>query len=275
MTRTTIEWTHYLTMAGLVIQGHTCNAWWGCSKVSPACDNCYAWILDGRRLFDTETHWESAPRLVFPNWHKPALAWNRHAERSGYPERVFCGSMCDVMERNDKDGDLNALRQQLYDLIEQTPNLIWMLLTKRPHEYKKFLRKAWLKDPPANVWLLTTVENADYLWRIDEELKAPAVVHGISVEPMLGPVKLPKQFLRLGNRAWVIAGGESGRGKGIRPSLPDWFRDLRNQCVDAGVPFFFKQWGNHNSELIQLANKHDAGRLLDGREWNEYPGVQY
>jgi protein gp37 len=112
------------------------------------------------------------------------------------------------------------------------------------------------------------MEREDYLWRIGELLKAPAVVHGISVEPMLGPVQLPANFLALGNRAWVIAGGESGPG--ARPSNIDWFRNLRGQCVATHVPFFFKQWGEHGSDLVKIGKKQ-AGRILDGREWDQFP----
>jgi protein gp37 len=257
MEHSTIEWTD-----------NTFNPWWGCVNVSPACDHCYAEKLDKRRIFDTATHWgNNATRLMQSDyyWDQPH-AWNRRAERRGINERVFCGSMCDVMERR---SDLNAPRKRLFTLIEETPNLIWMLLTKRPQEFGKLLPKGWLKDARPNIWLLTTVETSDYLWRIAELLKAPAVVHGISVEPMLGRVKLPATFLELGKRAWVICGGESGPG--ARPAQIEWIRNCRDQAVSAGLPFFFKQWGNHNSDLIRINNKHDAGRLLDGREWNEYP----
>jgi protein gp37 len=159
----------------------------------------------------------------------------------------------------------------VYGLIEATPNLNWLLLTKRPQEYSKFLPKAWLKDPRPNVWLMTTVEHRDYVWRIDEILKVPAVVHGLSMEPLLGPITLPSSFLKLGRSAWAITGGESGRKP--RPSQPDWFRSLRDQCVAAGVPFHFKQWGEYGSDLVKIGKK-TAGRALDGREWDELPLVE-
>ncbi len=148
-----------------------------------------------------------------------------------------------------------------------TPNLVWMLLTKRPQEFRNFLPKEWLKAPRSNVWL-STMEHRDYLWRIEELLKTPAVVHGISVEPMLGPITLPPEFLALGQGAWVITGGESGPG--ARPSRHEWFRNLRNSCVNADVPFFFKQWGEHGPDLVRIG-KQQAGRVLDGREWDEFP----
>ncbi len=172
------------------------------------------------------------------------------------------------MERRE---DLNEPRQRLFRLIEETPNLDWLLLTKRPQEYSKLLPKTWLKDPRPNVWLMTTVEHQDYTWRIDEILKVPAVVHGLSLEPLLGAVMLPEEFLELGSRGWVITGGESGRKP--RPSQPDWFRSLRDQCVSAGVPFHFMQWGEYGSDLVKIGKKN-AGRVLDGRTWDEFPSPE-
>ncbi len=193
------------------------------------------------------------------------MKWNRRAERLGLHYRVFCGSMCDVMERR---SDLDAPRLRLFRLIEETPNLDWLLLTKRPHEYSKLLPKRWMVTPRSNVWLMTTVENSECLWRIDALLEAPAVVHGLSMEPLLGPITLPMTFLKLGNKGWVIAGGESGPG--ARPTKIEWLRDLRDRCVVAGVPFHFKQWGEHGADLVRIGKKQ-AGRELDGREWDGLP----
>ena len=258
MQNSTIEWTD-----------HTFNGWWGCVNVSPACDHCYAEARDKRKMFSPETHWgkDAARRINSDDYWNEPYTWNRRAARLGINQRVFCGSMCDVMERR---ADLDAPRKRLFKIIEETSNLTWMLLTKRPQEYRKMLPHAWLKDPRPNVWLMTTVEQQDYLWRVEEVLNAPAVVHGISVEPMLGPITLPEQFLALAGRAWVISGGESGPG--ARPSEAGWFRTLRDQCVSAGVSFFFKQWGEHGADFIKIGKKQ-AGRILDGREWNEFPGV--
>src|SRR5688500_1862712 len=101
-------------------------------------------------------------------------------------------------------------------------------------------------------------------------LKVPAVVYGVSVEPMLGPITLPNTLMDLGNRAWVIVGGESGRTRTIRTSRIEWFRDIRDQCIQAGVPFHLKQWGLHNSDLMRIGKKA-SGRMLDRREWDEFP----
>lgn len=256
MQNSKIEWTD-----------NTFNPWWGCVNVSPACDHCYAQQFAGRKTRTKKQLWgKDAHRLISGDryWEEPRK-WNQRAERHGSRERVFCGSMCDVMERR---ADLNEPRQRLFSLIEETVNLDWLLLTKRPQEYAKLLPKSWLNKPRPNVWLMTTVEHGDYLWRIDEILKVPAVVHGVSMEPLLGPIKLPNSFLKLGQAAWVIAGGESGRKP--RPSQPEWFRNLRDQCVDARVPFHFKQWGEYGSDLVKIGKKV-AGRILDGREWDEVP----
>jgi protein gp37 len=255
---TSIEWAH-----------HTFNPWWGCVKVSPACDHCYAETF-ARRVGYSETGsqfpiWgKDTERRVFgeKHWAEP-LRLNRWAKDSGMRERVFCGSMCDVMEDH-----LEAERQRplLYELIEQTPHLDWLLLTKRPQNFRRFLPKGWLSDPLQNVWLMTTVESQAQTWRAVELMTTPAAVRGLSCEPLLGPLDLTcidyrtegsgdpcsvdalsGNFRSLGGGGrlpridWVICGGESGHT--ARPMHPDWARSLRDQCQAAQVPFFFKQWG--------------------------------
>lgn len=229
-----IEWTD-----------HTFNPWWGCVEVSPACDNCYARQLDARFKRRDETHWgKSAPRLPASEkvWVEP-LKWNAAAGREGVRKRVFCASMADVMEDRpyvSYPGDVHVPteRMRLYRLIEATPNLDWLLLTKRPQNFRRFLPAEWLERPRPNVWGMTTVESDEYRWRATELLKTPFVVHGLSMEPLLGSVDLSGIIRGLD---WVIAGGESGHG--ARPSHPDWFRSLRDQCLEAGVAFFMKQMG--------------------------------
>jgi protein gp37 len=256
MQNSKIEWTH-----------HTFNPWWGCVNVSPACDHCYAERFANRKTRTRQNLW-GKDSVRFPasdrQWDDP-VRWDRLAEKNGIRSRVFCGSMCDVME---KRNDLDPARERLFDLIEKTPNLDWLLLTKRPQEYRKQLPKEWLANPRHNVWLMTTCETEDYLWRIEEMMQAPAVVYGVSFEPLLGAIRLPDSFLKLGNKAWAITGGESGPG--ARPSRVEWFLGIRDQCLGAGVPFHFKQWGNHGSDLIRISKKQ-AGRVLDGREWDEFP----
>jgi protein gp37 len=269
----------------------TFNPWLGCVEVSPACDNCYArTLVTGRMGKQVWGKDEPRPRTSVSYWKQPA-AWNRAAERDGVRRRVFCGSLCDVMEDR---RDLDPIRQELYRVIERTPHLDWLLLTKRPQNFRRFLPPTWIKAPRYNVWGMTTVENNDYHWRAWELLKTPFAVRGISAEPLLGPLDLDEwELVYKGWRHgasigqyldWVVCGGESG-SKG-RPMQLEWARKLRDQCVAAGVAFHFKQWGEwkpseyeaesglkvYGPQLIQIGKKA-AGHLLDGREWLEFPKI--
>jgi protein gp37 len=242
---------------------HTFNPWWGCTKVSPACDHCYAESFSKRT--GNAVWGKDAPRRFFSDahWAEP-LKWNRDAEIAGVRRRVFCGSMCDVMEDRE---DLTGHRDRLYHLIAVTPHLDWLLLTKRPQNFSRFLPFIWLHSPMPNVWGMTTVESPEYLWRAEALLKTPFRKRGLSMEPLLALVDISRQLSTLGID-WVIVGGESGHG--ARPMHPNWARSLRDQCVEVGVAFHFKQFGEHNSDLIRVGKKK-AGRLLDGVEWNQFP----
>ena len=234
MQNTKIEWAH-----------DTFNPWEGCVKISPGCDDCYTATRDQR--FDNGAHsGKDAPRLHHGDayWRQP-LAWNRAAERAGQSRRVFCGSLCDVMEDR---RDLDADRERLYQLIEDTPFLDWMLLTKRPQNYRRLLPAHGLEEPPENVWILTTVENADYLWRIEELLRVPAAIYGVSFEPLLGPITLGPLADKID---WAIIGGESGAG--ARHFNLDWARTLMAECRAARVKAFVKQIGTSPIDgLVQL-----------------------
>jgi protein gp37 len=263
-----IEWTD-----------HTFNPWWGCTKVSQACKFCYAEVWakrTGAKLWGPR-----APRRFFSeaHWREP-LKWDIEAAATGRRPRVFCASMADVFEYR---AELHYWRERLWDLIEQTPNLDWLLLTKRPQRIR-FTRR-W-PEWPRNVWLGTTVEDQETAAeRIPHLLENNAHVRFLSCEPLIGPLDLSR-YLGLGLN-WVIAGGESG-GKS-RPSHPRWFKSLRDQCETAGVPFLFKQWGNWSPLNAQVANsgvrvhtfpdgetvfrqnKFDSGRLLDETTWDGIP----
>lgn len=249
-----IEWTH-----------HTFNPWWGCTKITEACDNCYAATFSHRLNLDI---WgTSAPRRFFgdAHWREP-VAWNRQAEAQGERRRVFCASMADVFEDR---RDLDELRARLGELITATPHLDWLLLTKRPQKAVKLApwRSAW----PDNVWAGTTVEHQRLAKsRIEALLKVPARTRFLSCEPLFSALDLSPWLDRLD---WVIAGGESG-GR-ARPSQVEWFRSLRDQCTSAGVSFHFKQWGNWvpaaETGQMKRVDKKAAGRVLDGRTWDEYP----
>ena len=276
-----IEWTH-----------HTFNPWWGCIKVSAACDHCYAetWA---KRL--GEDLWgPTAGRRFFGDAHwKEPLKWNREAEALNERRRVFCASMADVFEQRD---DLVPHRMRLLELIEQTPHLDWLLLTKRIHLVKRLLPKGY--KLPRNVWLGTTVEHQEaadkrikYLLQFD----TPAV-RFLSCEPLLGPIDLSPWLLKndLGVRVdWVIAGGESGFGS--RPMDPMWPSQLQKQCSAAKVAFHFKQWGHwapaefaqeHAPKKLQAIDvkrpdgsvvtlaalgKGKSGRTLLGKQWDQFP----
>jgi protein gp37 len=311
MKNSKIEWTH-----------HTFNPWWGCTKVSDACAHCYAETFTKRTGHDV---WgPDKPRRFFgdKHWEAPLL-WNDQAKKAGERQRVFCASMADVFEDYDGPKKLELLnaRSQLWRLIEQTPNLDWLLLTKRPENILRFLPQD--RDQTSRLWFGTTVENQEQAnKRIPELLKVPARIRFLSCEPLLEAVDLmrwlpiaetwpckitteglveqtgPKSFIPkespIANRPspihWIICGGESGPG--ARPMHPDWGRSLRDQCHDADVPFFFKQWGDWLPEkqgaayldgyhearvltpapgLVYRVGKAKAGRLLDGKEWNEVP----
>lgn len=263
-----IEWTT-----------HTFNPWWGCVKVSPACKHCYAeawakrvgqdvWGPKTERRFFGEKHWAEP------------LRWDFEACATGQRARVFCASMADVFEDR---SDLDFWRARLWELIDVTPNLDWLLLTKRPERVSDVA--PWGRCWPRNVWLGTTVEDQNWA---DERLPyltaIPAAVRFISAEPLLGPVDIATWLKN--DLDWVITGGESGPR--ARPSSPSWFRNLLNQCMAADVAFHFKQWGDWApGQGINLAKarasqvddgttmlrvgKKLAGRVLDGEIWDGLP----
>jgi protein gp37 len=346
-----IEWTT-----------HTFNPWRGCTKVSAGCANCYAETLSGRnpttlgvwgpngtRVVAAESQWrqplkwERQAKADFERWQEAARYARSEYDAVGTYERprVFCASLADVFEGRGTmphgfAHTIEAARLRLFRLIHATPNLDWLLLTKRPHLIRDGIAAAlrlvdvyaedaaadmltdWLGGkPPANVWLGTSVEDqkaADE--RIPHLLMVPAKVLFLSMEPLLGPVDITRHLDGTGSVVrcahegvegvrlnWVIVGGESGGGS--RPMHPNWVRSIRDQCQHAGVAFFFKQWGEFapqdaggmfsvgdkrchtideigrldvphgGGQLLTLrrVGKKDAGRLLDGQEWSEFPEV--
>lgn len=270
-----IEWTN-----------HTFNPWWGCHKVSPACDNCYAEVW-ARRV--GQPVWgQQAIRRFFgdAHWRDP-LKWNQEAASARTRARVFCASMADVFERR---AVLNSERARLWRLIDQTPNLDWLLLTKRPQHIS--LMTPWGDDWPSNVWIGTSIENQKLAeQRLPYLLSLPAAVRFLSCEPLLGPLDLSSWFQRPSFNPidWVIAGGESGAHS--RPMHPDWILGLLRQCQHAHVPFHFKQWGHwvpadcvgiaYQDVMVTVGDSHPiqmkavgkkfAGRVLEGRTWDGLP----
>ena len=273
-----IEWTD-----------HTFSPWTGCTKVSPACDHCYA---EGWAKRSGHVKWGSGQprrRTSDANWRMP-LKWNREAERTGVRPRVFCASLADVFD-NEVDP---AWRADLFKLIADTHNLNWLLLTKRVGNVMKMANEVadmprtgshtghliahqWRNgSPPKNVWLGATVVNQEEADRdIPKLLTVPAAKRFLSIEPMLGPMLLPFERLREWNRIallnqqehavsridWVIVGGESGPG--ARPMSPDWARSIRDQCEEAGVALFVKQMGGSRDKRGELFDLPDDLRIRE------------
>jgi protein gp37 len=203
------------------------------------------------------------------HWNEP-LKWNLKARESGERRRVFCASMCDILEEWEgptpgEENRMEAERLRLWELIEQTPNLDWLLLTKRPQNFSKMLPSSWINHPLAHVWLMTTVESLDYLWRVKELMKIPAAIHGISWEPALAYVDFSPWMaerccsgFECGCKGlpinsppyldWIIGGGESGAR--CRPFDIEWARKVRIDCFRGGAKFFLKQLGGHPDKRI-------------------------
>jgi protein gp37 len=271
---------------------HTANLWWGCDEVHAGCDHCYARTFakaKGKGLA-----WEGRRFAVGSIW-KSLAKWQAAAAGARAVARVFTGSMMDIFEKplaaSDwkgnplglTTGDLRA--RYLREVVPATPDLLHLLLTKRPANAPKYVPLEWLAGWPDNVMTGASVCDqaaADVLVRQLVRLPGPLF---LSLEPLLGPIDLTRldngggetydalaaavtthrgHSFRTSNTrpiAWVIVGGESGPG--ARPMDPAWVRSLRDQCTAAGVPFFFKQWGG--------VRKGEAGRVLDGRTWDEFP----
>lgn len=219
-----IEWTD-----------HTFNPWIGCQKVSPGCDHCYAETQNAFRKWNGGTWGPHAPRkrTSAANWRKP-LQWAKEArtQHGLYPNayrrpRVFCASLADVFDNQVPV----QWRSDLFDLIAATPELDWLLLTKRPENLARmFPAGRW-----DNIWLGTTAEDQPHFDRrypLIREARVP--VHFISYEPALGPLS----YL-WGKPEWLICGGESGPG--ARQMDPAWAREVRDQCAASGIAFFMKQ----------------------------------
>lgn len=243
MKNSSIEWTH-----------HTFNPWIGCTQISPACDHCYAMTLMSHRYHRVE--WGAGKRRVrtSPQYWRQPLRWNRDATARGVRERVFCASLADVFD-GEMPKTLSPWREDLWKLIERTPQLDWLLLTKRPGNIKRLA--PWKDVWPHNVWVGTSVENEEWARRRLPILsEVPAVVRFVSAEPLLDGFDLADYKVD-----WLIAGGESGQG--FRSLDADHVRHLRDQCTARGIPFFFKQWGGRTPKA--------GGRELDGSLWSELP----
>ena len=234
----------------------TFNPWVGCQKVSAGCDNCYAETLMDKRYHKVEWGPHGERKRTSPaNWRNP-VTWNKHhaafQAKHGHRQRVFCASLADVFDNQAPDG----ARADLFSLIIDTPNLDWLLLTKRPENIEDMILDLIggdrLAAMPSNIWLGITAEDQiayDRRWPILQ--KIPAAVRFISYEPAIGPLRIPFKGWISPTPDWVICGGESGPN---RRHMPDaWARDALVDCADRGIPFFMKQMSGREpipSELM-------------------------
>lgn len=241
-----IEWTH-----------HTANLWWGCTEVHAGCDNCYARVLSHR--WGKDLWGNDVPRREIMSTFDDLDKYQKLAKAANEVHRVFVGSMMDIFEKDmpliDSKGEpiigrtTQNLRFHLFYRIDRGdyPNLLFLLLTKRPSNIMKMIFESWKTSPPANVMYGTSPvdqQTADTL--IPQLLKVPGK-HFLSCEPLLGPIDLASAKFKgwigsgdySGSIDWVIVGGESGHHK--RPMDLNWGRSLREQCISAEVPYFFKQ----------------------------------
>lgn len=286
MNITKIEWTP-----------KTINVAWGCEKVSPGCKNCYAERISAIRAKHPNPKLAAKYDGVVDakGWTNRVNMLREFPRLSGRGERIFVGSMTDLFQVGIPDDFL----VWLWCWMEAYPQHTFQILTKRARRMGTVLRE-YFPVPLPNVWLGVTVCNQE---EADEKipllLQTPAAKRFVSVEPMLGPVEIGKYLMAHHHCPpidWIICGGETGPG--ARPMHPDWVRSLRDQCQAAGVRFFFKGWGewvteNQSPEDVVLpghstipqrwkgrkyedsvyrVGKRRAGRLLDGAEYNEFPG---
>jgi protein gp37 len=226
----------------------TWNPVTGCTKISAGCDNCYAARFSERFRGVPGHPFEMGFDLTLrPERMKQPLEWKR-------PRMIFVNSMSDLFHKDIPKEHIVAV----FDTMEKADWHVYQLLTKRSSLLQKFINDRYrTRKAPAHIWFGVSVENRQATARITHLQKANAHVRFLSIEPLIAPVGP----LDLRAIDWVIVGGESGPG--ARPMNPEWAIDVRNQCLAAGVAFFFKQWGGRSPKT--------GGRLLEGREWNQFP----
>ena len=233
MAISSIEWTE-----------STWNPVTGCSKISPGCDNCYAERMAHRLKAMGQPNYRNGFELTV---HECALelplTWRT-------PRVVFVNSMSDLFHKR-VPGEFIG---RVFEVMRAADHHIFQVLTKRSHRMAAISSGL---DWPEHVWAGVSVENRDYAFRLDHLRQTDAKVRFVSFEPLLGPVA----GVDLSGIDWVIVGGESGPG--ARPMQKQWVEDIRDQCLEEGIAFFFKQWGG--------TNKKKTGRRLAGRTWDQMP----
>lgn len=229
-----IEWTD-----------HTFNPWIGCAKISPGCKNCYA-----EEQMTRKPRWANCwgdpqateRKETSADYWKQPLKWQKQAAQQGTRPKVFCASLADVFEDNPQ---LIPWRSELFALIDATPNLDWLILTKRPSNIKRLWPFGYYDDQFSwpNIWLGTTIEHQSQMWRLAELMYHPAQKTFVSCEPLIGSVEFDFEQHPTLIPDWLIVGGESGRNARPFPLIGEWVRSLMIQALSVDVPFLFKQWG--------------------------------
>ncbi len=216
----------------------------GCNKISPGCKNCYAERLAKRLKAMGQSNYKNGFRLTLqPRMLELPFSWKK-------PQTIFVNSMSDLFHKN---VPLEYI-QQVFDVMKRAHWHRFQVLTKRSSRLAEL--SPFLEWSP-NIWMGVSVESQKYVYRIDNLRRTDAAVKFLSLEPLLGALK----NLELSRIDWAIVGGESGYG--ARPILEEWVTEIRHQCQNQNVAFFFKQWGG--------TNKKKTGRLLEGRTWDEMP----
>src|SRR5688500_10948847 len=246
-----IEWTD-----------STWNPVTGCTKVSAGCDNCYAHTLAHGRL--SEVYRRQLPVVETPENKTDPFAVRTWGDRLSQPEKwknprmIFVNSMSDLFHVDVPEDFV----RQIFEVMLKVDRHIYQVLTKRPALAAKFVHRNSTLFPggivPSHIWMGTSVENQHFTYRVRHLRRVPAEIRFLSCEPLLGSLDLD-----LAGFHWVIGGGESGLGH--RRCAPEWATSLRDQCLSAAVPFFWKQWGGRTPKA--------GGRLLDGRTWDDMPGA--
>jgi protein gp37 len=235
----------------------TWNPVTGCTKISPGCAHCYAETFAERfrgvkghpyeQGFDLKLWLE---RIQLP------LRWKK-------PRRIFVNSMSDLFHKDVPDDFVG----RVFETMQRAKHHTFQVLTKRAERLAEWTNQNFTPNNwPANVWLGVSVENGAYTWRIAHLQKAPANLRFLSIEPLLGPMRLDET--RLLGIHWIIVGGESGPR--ARRMQPEWVLDIKQQCKRFGVAFFFKQWGAFG-ENGKHVGKKAAGRILEGKTWDATP----
>ena len=243
-------------MTGIEWTDETWNPVTGCTRVSPGCDNCYMFTMYPRLRSMGAPGYEEAPDVVQLMRERLDIPY-----RWKKPRRVFVNSVSDMFH---PDVPHNFTFRTFLTMMD-TPQHTYQILTKRPGRAVAWWEQTGLSEWPANVWIGTSVENQKYAPRLTVLGRIPAPVRFVSAEPLLGPLDL-SEWLDDMTLQWVIVGGESGRG--ARPMRLDWARRIRDQVIEADVPFFLKQLGGEPGNRGKRGGK-DA--VLDGQTWTEMP----